>query len=155
MRQARLAVLIDGENISGNVADPLFVKIAEHGVAKLRRIYGDFSNPCLKTWMAPIARHGVVAQQVFKNGKNATDITMIMDATEILLGERFDGFCIVSSDADFTRLAERIRERGLEVFGFGNANASPAFRKSCTNFYCTDDLKKSQKPAKHSSPQRA
>jgi len=153
MRQARLAVLIDGENISGNLADLLFAKIAEHGVAKLRRVYGDFSNPCSKTWVAPIARHAIVAQQVFKNGKNATDVTMIMDAMELLLSERFDGFCIVSSDADFTRLSERIREKGLDVYGFGNAVASPAFRKSCTAFYCADDLKKNQQPAKH--PQRA
>ena len=142
MRQAPLAVLIDGENISGNFADPLFAKIAEHGTAKLRRIYGDFSNPCLKAWIGPIAKHAIDAHQVFKTGKNATDVTLIMDATELLLSERFDGFCIVSSDADFARLAERIREKGLDVFGFGNANASSTFRKSCTAFYCTDNFKK-------------
>lgn len=92
MRPSRLAVLIDGENISGNIADTLFAKIADHGSAKLRRIYGDFSNPCLKTWVGPIARHAIIAQQVFKNGKNATDMTLIMDAMELLLSERFDGF---------------------------------------------------------------
>jgi hypothetical protein len=134
MRQARLAVLIDGENVTGNVADPLFAKIAEHGVAKLRRVYGDFSNPCLKTWIAPIARHAIVAQQVFKNGKNATDVTMIMDAMELLLSERFDGFCIVSSDADFTRLSERIREKVWMSMGSATQTRPPPFAKAAPFF---------------------
>jgi hypothetical protein len=140
----RLAVLIDGENVSGHLADALFEKIAEHGTARLRRIYGDFTNPCLKTWTGAVAKHAIIAQQVFKAGKNAADVTLIMDAAELLLSDRFDGFCIVSSDGDFTRLAERIREKGLTVIGFGNGKTKQDFRGSCSTFVCTENLPKGQ-----------
>ncbi|HWA90575.1 MAG TPA: NYN domain-containing protein [Rhizomicrobium sp.] len=138
----RLAVLIDGENISGHIADALFADIAERGKARLRRVYGDFTNPCVKTWMAPVAKHAIVARQVFNVTKNAVDIALIMDATELLISNQFDGFCIVSSDAHFTHLANRIREKGLVVFGFGNPNTTSEFRDSCTKFVETSELQR-------------
>lgn len=120
-RSPRLAVLIDADNASARIADGLFEEIAKIGEASVRRIYGDFSSSRSKAWTEVLARHAIIPQQQFAYtvGKNASDITLVIDAMDLLHSGRFDGFCLVSSDSDFTRLAARIREQGVDVFGFG------------------------------------
>ena len=121
IRSARLAVLIDADNASAKIAGRLFEEIAKIGEASVRRIYGDFSGPRLKPWADILAQHAIIPQQQFAYtaGKNASDIALVIDAMDLLHSGRFDGFCLVSSDSDFTRLASRIREQGLDVYGFG------------------------------------
>ena len=120
-RSSRLAVLIDADNASARIADGLFSEIAKIGEASVRRIYGDFSGSRLKSWADILSKHAIVPQQNFANtvGKNASDIALVIDAMDLLHSGRFEGFCLVSSDSDFTRLAARIREQGTDVFGFG------------------------------------
>lgn len=127
----RLAVLIDAENVSPRVAQRLFEEIATFGEASLRRIYGDFSDERLKGWAQILADHAIIPQQNFAPtaGKNGSDIALVIDAMDILHSGRFAGFCLVSSDSDFTRLAARIREQGLDVFGFGEPKPPRAFDK--------------------------
>ncbi len=138
----RLAVLIDGDNASFKIADGLFAEVASLGYAGIRRIYGDFSSPQAKGWDKARARHAIVPHQQFANvpGKNATDIALVIDAMDLLHAGGLDGFCIVSSDSDFTRLATRIREHGLKVFGFGTKNAAESFRQACWAFFETETL---------------
>ncbi|MEQ1783963.1 MAG: NYN domain-containing protein [Hyphomonadaceae bacterium] len=140
-RSKRLAVLIDAENASAKIADRLFEEIAKIGDASVRRIYGDFSSPRLKGWTDVLAQHAIIPQQQFAYtaGKNASDITMVIDAMDLLHSERFDGFCLVSSDSDFTRLAARIREQGVDVFGFGEQKTPESFRKACRRFIYTEN----------------
>lgn len=132
----RLAVLIDAENIPARIADELFAAIAERGEPIVRRIYGDFSDRRLAGWHRALARHALIAQQQFTVavGKNASDIALVVDAMDLLHGGSVDGFCLVTADADFTRLATRIREQGLDVFGFGGPQAPESFRESCRSF---------------------
>lgn len=138
----RLAVLIDADNVSPTVIKPLLDEVAAYGVATVRRIYGDWTTPNLSGWKTVLAAHALQPIQQFRNstGKNATDSAMIIDAMDLLHGARLDGFCLVSSDADFTRLASRIREHGLPVYGFGEAKTPQAFRSACTRFILTDIL---------------
>ena len=121
VRTARLAVLIDADNAPPQIASGLFEEVAKLGEASVRRIYGDFSGTRLKAWADHLAAHAIIPQQNFANtpGKNASDIALVIDAMDLLHSGRFDGFCLVSSDSDFTRLAARIREQGLNVYGFG------------------------------------
>ena len=116
-RSPRLAVLIDADNASAKIVDGLFEEIAKIGEASVRRIYGDFSNPRSKGWADTLSKHAIIPQQQFAytTGKNASDITLVIDAMDLLHSGRFDGFCLVSSDSDFTRLAARIREQGVDV----------------------------------------
>jgi NYN domain/OST-HTH/LOTUS domain len=141
-RSARLAVLIDADNASPRIADSLFGEIAKIGEASVRRIYGDFSGSRLKSWADILARHAIVPQQNFANtvGKNASDIALVIDAMDLLHTGRFDGFCLVSSDSDFTRLAARIREHGVDVFGFGEQKTPESFRQACHRFFLTENL---------------
>src|SRR5436190_22507032 len=120
-RAPRLAVLIDADNTSARIASGLFSEIAKIGEASVRRIYGDFSGTRLKGWADVLSAHAIMAHQNFANttGKNASDIALVIDAMDLLHSGLFDGFCLVSSDSDFTRLAARIREQGLDVYGFG------------------------------------
>lgn len=136
-KNSRLAVLIDAENISARHAAPLFQEIAGLGAATARRIYGDWSRPDLAPWRGPIDCYGLVPVQQFllRAGKNGADGALIIDAMDLLHSARFDGFCIVSSDGDFARLARRIRESGLLVFGFGESKASQSFVRSCDRFF--------------------
>src|ERR1700753_2779066 len=115
-RPPRLAILIDADNASAKIADGLFEEIAKIGEASVRRIYGDFSTTRLKAWAEVLSRHAIIPQQQFAytTGKNASDITLVIDAMDLLHSGRFDGFCLVSSDSYFTRLAARIREQGVE-----------------------------------------
>ncbi|MBL0405910.1 NYN domain-containing protein [Microvirga aerilata] len=139
---ARLAVLIDADNASAKIARKLFEEIAKIGEASVRRIYGDFSSLRLKPWADILAQHAIIPQQQFANttGKNASDIALVIDAMDLLHTGRFDGFCLVSSDSDFTRLASRIREQGTDVYGFGEQKTPESFRQACRRFIYTENL---------------
>lgn len=141
-RSPRLAVLIDADNASAKIVDGLFDEIAKIGEASVRRIYGDFANARSKAWIDVLARHAIIPQQQFAytTGKNASDITLVIDAMDLLHSGRFDGFCLVSSDSDFTRLAARIREQGVDVFGFGEHKTPESFRQACRRFTYTENL---------------
>jgi len=141
-RGPKLAVLIDADNTSARVADALFEEVAKIGEASLRRIYGDFSENRLKGWADILARHAILPYQQFAytTGKNSSDIALVIDAMDMLHSGRFDGFVLVSSDSDFTRLAARIREQGLDVFGIGQAKTPESFRQACTRFIFTENF---------------
>jgi hypothetical protein len=138
----RLAVLIDAENASARIAEALFTEIATLGEASARRIYGDFASNQLMGWTKVLARFAIQPQQNFANtkGKNSGDIALVIDGMDLLHSGRFDGFCLVSSDADFTRLASRIREEGVDVYGFGERKTPESFRQACTRFIYTENL---------------
>lgn len=138
----KLAVLIDADNTSPKVADALFEEVAKIGEASLRRIYGDFSKGQQAGWEKVLSRHAILPTQQFAytTGKNSTDITLVIDAMDLLHSGRFDGFCLVSSDSDFTRLAARIREQGIDVFGIGRQMTPESFRQACTRFIFTENL---------------
>jgi Protein of unknown function DUF88. len=142
LRSPRLAVLIDADNASAKIVDGLFGEIAKIGEASVRRIYGDFANPRSKAWADTLAKYAIIPQQQFAytTGKNASDITLVIDAMDLLHSGRFDGFCLVSSDSDFTRLAARIREQGVDVFGFGEQKTPESFRQACLKFVFTENL---------------
>ena len=142
IKAARLAVLIDAENASARIAEALFTEIATLGEASARRIYGDFASNQLMGWNRVLARFAIQPQQNFANtkGKNSGDIALVIDAMDLLHSRRFDGFCLVSSDADFTRLAARIREEGIDVYGFGEQKTPESFRQACTRFIYTENL---------------
>ena len=141
-RTPRLAVLIDADNTSAKIVDGLFEEIAKIGEASVRRIYGDFSHARSQGWAATLSTHAIIPQQQFAytTGKNASDITLVIDAMDLLHSGRFDGFCLVSSDSDFTRLAARIRENGIDVFGFGEQKTPESFRQACRRFIYTENL---------------
>jgi hypothetical protein len=138
----RLAVLIDADNASAKIVDGLFEEVATIGEASVRRIYGDFSGTRSKAWADVLAKYAIIPQQQFAytTGKNASDITLVIDAMDLLHSGRFDGFCLVSSDSDFTRLAARIREEGVDVFGFGEKKTPESFRQACRRFIYTENL---------------
>ena len=141
-RSDRLAVLIDADNTSSQIADGLFEEIAKIGEASVRRIYGDFAAQRMKGWAGVLSRHAIIPQQQFAyvTGKNASDIALVIDAMDLLHSGRFDGFCLVSSDSDFTRLAARIREQGTDVYGFGQQKTPESFRQACRRFIYTENL---------------
>jgi hypothetical protein len=138
----RLAVLIDADNASHRIADGLFEEVAKLGEASVRRIYGDFSGTRLRLWADILAKHAIIPQQNFAytTGKNASDIALVIDAMDLMHSGRFDGFCLVSSDSDFTRLAARIREQGIDVYGFGEQKTPESFRQACRRFIFTENL---------------
>ncbi len=141
-RSPRLAVLIDADNVSPRIAEGLFDEIAKIGEASVRRIYGDFSGTGHKSWADILSRHAIIPHQNFAytKGKNASDIALVIDAMDLLHSGRFDGFCLVSSDSDFTRLAARIREQGIDVYGFGQQKTPESFRQACLRFIFTENL---------------
>lgn len=147
--QKSLAVIIDADNSQPSIIEGLMAEIAKYGVASVKRIYGDWTDLRLKGWKSHLLSHGIHPMQQFGYtvGKNATDSAMIIDAMDLLYTNKFDGFCIVSSDSDFTRLAQRIRESGLMVYGFGEKKTPKAFLAACDQFIYTENLRKSQ-PAK-------
>ena len=132
----RLAVLIDADNASARYARAIFEATARLGDATVRRIYGDFSNGRLKSWNAAIRTFAIVQHQQpdHVRGKNAADIALVIDAMDLMYRERLDGFCLVSSDSDFTRLAQRLRDGGFRVYGFGERKTPHAFRNACHRF---------------------
>lgn len=139
----RLAVLIDAENAQPKALKGVLEEVSKLGRATSRRIYGDFTAPSLKTWGPHLLDHAIQPMQQFRNtaGKNASDSALIIDAMDLLHSGRFDGFCIVSSDSDFTRLASRIREDGLKVIGFGEKKTPPSFVSACDQFIYTENLR--------------
>lgn len=141
-RPMRLAVLIDAENASAKVAEGLFAEIASLGEATARRIYGDAASPALRNWVSILPQWAIQWQQNFQNtkGKNSGDIALVIDAMDLMHSGRFDGFCLVSSDSDFTRLASRIREQGYPVYGFGEQKTPESFRQACTRFIYLENL---------------
>ncbi|MFV0460844.1 MAG: NYN domain-containing protein [Actinomycetales bacterium] len=145
----RLAVLIDAENASPRLAEAIFTEIARLGEASARRVYGDFTSSGMRGWTEVLARWALQPQQNFANtpGKNSGDIALVIDAMDLLHADRFDGFCLVSSDSDFTRLAARIREQGLPVFGFGEQKTPESFRQACTRFIYVENLGRGDTPA--------
>lgn len=141
----RLAVLIDADNVSAKHAAVVFEEVAGFGEASIRRIYGDFSSGAPQGWDAKtLAKYAIVAQQQFANtkAKNSSDIALVIDAMDILHTGRFDGFVLVSSDSDFTRLASRIREQGLDVIGIGERKAPPSFVAACKRFVYIENIEK-------------
>ncbi len=141
-RSPRLAVLIDADNVPAGYAEAIFEEIAGLGEASVRRIYGDWSAQRLAGWAKKVAALGLVADQQFSNtkGKNASDIGLVIAAMDFLHSGLFDGFVLVSSDSDFTRLAARIREQGLDVYGIGEKKTPEAFRMACKRFIYVENL---------------
>lgn len=139
----KLAVLIDAENAQPSIIAELLIEIAKYGTANVKRIYGDWTVPDLKGWKEVLLKYSIQPIQQFRytSGKNATDSAMIIDAMDLLYTSKFDGFCIVSSDSDFTKLASRIREAGLFVFAFGEKKTPEAFVAACDKFIFTEVLR--------------
>ena len=137
-----LAVLIDADNIPAKHAEAILKEITGLGEPALRRVYGDWSSDRLKGWSGKVTELGLVAHQETANtkGKNASDIGLVIDAMDILHQGRFDGFVLVSSDSDFTRLASRIREDGLDVIGIGEGKAPESLRNVCNRFILIENL---------------
>lgn len=152
MKQDRgtlLAVLIDADNVPASYAEAIFEEIASFGEASIRRIYGDFSRDGLRGWQKKLANLAIVPIQSPANtrGKNSSDIALVIDAMDILHTGRFDGFVLVSSDSDFTRLASRIREQGIDVYGMGEQKTPEAFRRACKRFIYVENLTNSEPAA--------
>jgi hypothetical protein len=141
----RLAVLIDADNAQAAVIEGLLAEIARFGEATVRRIYGDFTAPTSSSWKKVLQRYAIkpVQQFAYTTGKNATDSTLIIDAMDLLYTRKFDGFCLITSDSDFTGLAMRLREEGLTVLGFGEKKTPEAFRNACHKFLFTEVLRPS------------
>lgn len=141
----RLAVLIDADNAQAAVIEGLLAEIARFGEATVRRIYGDFTAPTSASWKKVLQRYAIkpVQQFAYTTGKNATDSTLIIDAMDLLYTRKFDGFCLVTSDSDFTGLAMRLREEGLTVLGFGEKKTPDSFRNACHKFLFTEVLRPS------------
>ena len=139
----KLAVVIDADNTQAAVIGGLLDEIANYGIASVKRIYGDWTRPQLNSWKEVLLEYSIqpIQQFSYTTGKNATDSAMIIDAMDLLYTEAFDGFCIVSSDSDFTRLASRIRETGLYVYGFGERKTPSPFVSACDKFIYLDLLR--------------
>jgi uncharacterized LabA/DUF88 family protein len=139
----KLAVLIDADNAQPSIVDGLLIEIANYGTASVKRIYGDWTAPGLKGWKEVLLRHSIqpIQQFAYTKGKNATDSAMIIDAMDLLYTGNFSGFCLVSSDSDFTKLASRIRESGLLVYGFGEQKTPSPFVSACDKFIFTEVLR--------------
>lgn len=138
----KLAVLIDADNAQPAVVEGLLAEIAKYGTATVKRAYGDWTGPQLKGWKEALLTHAIQPIQQFRytTGKNATDSALIIDAMDLLYGAKLGGFCIVSSDSDFTRLAARVREAGLVVYGFGEKKTPSPFVSACDKFIYTEIL---------------
>ena len=151
-----LALLIDGDNATPKIITGLLAEIANYGTASVKRIYGDWTKPNLNGWKECLLEHSIqpVQQFAYTTGKNATDGAMIIDAMDLLYTGRFSGFCIVSSDSDFARLASRIREQGVTVYGFGERKTPRPFITACDKFVYFDVLNAAgeQKEAEAAAP---
>jgi len=152
----RLAVLIDADNAQAAVIEGLLAEIARFGEATVRRIYGDFTAPTSSSWKKVLQRYAIkpVQQFAYTTGKNATDSTLIIDAMDLLYTRKFDGFCLITSDSDFTGLAMRLREEGLMVLGFGEKKTPEAFRNACHKFVFTEVLRPSTAAESADLPQK-
>ena len=140
--EKKLAVLIDGDNAPPGRAAALFAEVAKYGIASVKRVYGDWSSPALGGWQKILLKHALVPVQQFAYTKNkdTTDMGLVIEAMDLLYSDKFDGFCLVSSDSDFTPLASRIRAQGLAVYGFGEKKTPEAFRNACDKFIYVENL---------------
>jgi uncharacterized LabA/DUF88 family protein len=144
--QAKLAVLIDADNTQPAIIKELLDEVAKYGIASVKRIYGDWTSTNLRSWKDRLLEYAIqpIQQFSYTSGKNATDSAMIIDAMDLLYSEKLDGFCIVSSDSDFTRLAARLRESGRTVYGFGEKKTPRAVVSVCDKFIYTEILRDAQ-----------
>lgn len=143
----RLAVLIDADNAQSKLIEPLLTEVAKYRTAHVKRIYGDWTSPQLSSWKNKLNQFAIqpIQQFSYTTGKNSTDSALIIDTMDLLYTQKFEGFCLVSSDSDFTRLASRIRESGLVVYGFGEKKKTPtAFVSACDKFIYTEILEQSE-----------
>lgn len=142
MHEARLAVLIDADNARAAHIEQLLIEVAKYGRASVRRAYGDWTSTQLTSWKTELLQHSIqpIQQFSYTTGKNATDSSLIIDAMDLLHGGSLDGFCLVSSDSDFTRLAARIREGGKIVYGFGERKTPKPFVAACDTFIYVENL---------------
>jgi uncharacterized LabA/DUF88 family protein len=138
-----LAVLIDGDNIPSAYVKEMMEEIAKYGNPTIKRIYGDWTNPKLTKWKSVLLENAIIPiqQYAYTTGKNATDSAMIIDAMDILYSEKVNGFCLVSSDSDFTRLATRLREAGMNIIGMGEKKTPEPFIVACDKFIYIEILK--------------
>ncbi|KAK4124380.1 hypothetical protein N657DRAFT_571526 [Parathielavia appendiculata] len=138
----KLAVLIDADNAQPNMSGILLAEVAKYGTACVKRAYGDWTGPYLKGWKDRLLRYSIqpIQQFAYTPHKSSTDMAMIIDAMDLLNSNKFDGFCLVSSDSDFTRLAVRIRESGLPVYGFGHRTTPLPFVVACNRFVYVENL---------------
>lgn len=142
MENKRFALLIDADNISAKYISDILEELSTYGITTYKRIYGDWTSTQANKWKGELLENSVIPVQQFSNtvGKNATDSTLIIDAMDILYTGHVEGFCIVSSDSDFTRLASRLRESGMEVIGMGEEKTPRSFRVACTRFVNLENL---------------
>ncbi|MBP5493398.1 MAG: NYN domain-containing protein [Clostridiales bacterium] len=150
-KDVRLAVLIDADNISAAYIKPMMLEIARYGNPTIKRIYGDWTKPQLGPWKQVLLDHAIspVQQFGYTSGKNATDSSLIIDAMDILYTEQVDGFCLVSSDSDFTRLATRLREAGKIVYGIGEQKTPTPFVAACDRFLFLEILAPKEKKTRN------
>ena len=145
-KDLRLAVLIDADNIPYRLINGILAEIAKYGAPTFKRIYADWTKPHVVGWKSVLLDHAItpVQQYSYTSGKNSTDSALIIDAMDILYTGRVDGFCLVSSDSDFTRLSTRLREAGMKVFGMGEQKTPTAFRSACDKFIYIEILEQAQ-----------
>lgn len=155
--KSNLAVLIDGDNAQPKLIQQILEEVSKYGKATIRRIYGDWTNQYMNGWKEMINEHSFSPVQKFAytTGKNSTDSSLIIDAMDILHGNKIDGFCIVSSDSDYTGLAKRIREEGMFVMGIGEKKTPKAFVQSCEIFTYSENISKEIKRPKKEEKKRA
>lgn len=146
-KDLKLAVLIDADNIPARYVGPMMEEITKYGTPTIKRIYGDWTNPHVKGWKTVLLEHAInpMQQYSYTTGKNATDSAMIIDAMDILYSDQADGFCIASSDSDFTKLATRLREAGKVVYGIGEKKTPNPFIVACDKFIYLEILRKDEK----------
>ena len=146
--ELRLAVLIDAENVSYSWIKPIMAEIARYGTPTIKRIYTDWTQSTAGGWKNVLLEYALTPMQQYRytSGKNSSDSAMIIDAMDILYSQKVDGFCIVSSDSDFTRLAQRLREAGMTVIGIGVKKTPVPFKASCERFIYVENLKESSTP---------
>ncbi|MFZ4802979.1 MAG: NYN domain-containing protein, partial [Chlorobium sp.] len=150
LSRRKIAMLIDGDNAQSSLLSQMLVEAGKYGMVTVRRIYGDWTTPNMNSWKDVLNFHAIQPIQQFRYtiGKNATDSAMIIDAMDILHSRVVDGFCLVSSDSDYTRLATRIRETGIFVMGIGEKKTPKPFVNACDVFVYTENLVTETKPAK-------
>jgi uncharacterized LabA/DUF88 family protein len=152
----KIAILIDGDNAQANLLPQILVEAGKYGLVTVRRIYGDWTTSSMNSWKDVLNFHAVQPVQQFRYtiGKNATDSAMIIDAMDLLHSDVVDGFCLVSSDSDYTRLATRIRESGVFVMGIGEKKTPKPFVNACDVFVYTSNLVTEHKPSRTTSPRQ-
>ena len=154
--QLKLAVLVDADNTQASIIDGLLAEIAKYGVASVKRIYGDWTSTNLRSWKDKLLEFAIqpIQQFAYTSGKNSTDSAMIIDAMDLLYTENLDGFCVVSSDSDFTRIAMRLREDGKLVLGFGQKKTPKPFVAACDKFIYTEILREPEVETEDNRPEK-